>query len=100
MQHWFLDSEFPNAEPRHAAFHVIPFPLEETVSYMGGTKEGPKAIIEASGQLERLVEGYGNPGSLGIHTTEAIPVNGGIGEAIKLAGDAMQYARRCNQRLS
>jgi len=96
MQHWFLDSEFPNAEPQHSAFHVIPFPLEETVSYMGGTKEGPKAIIEASGQLERLVEGYGNPGSLGIHTTDPIPVNGGLVHAIKLAGNAMQYAMRCN----
>ena len=96
MQHWFLDSEFPNADAKSAAFHVIPFSLEETVSYMGGTKEGPRAIIEASSQLERLVEGYGNPGSLGIHTTDPIPANGGVEHSIQLASSAMQNARFWN----
>ncbi|NBK22395.1 MAG: agmatinase [Spirochaetia bacterium] len=96
MQHWFLDSEFPDTNAESAAFHVIPFPLEETVSYMGGTKEGPQSIIEASSQLEKLVEGYGNPGSLGIHTAAAIPTNGGVEHALQLASSAMQYAHRCN----
>lgn len=72
MDHWFLDSEFPNSEAHNAVFHVIPFPLEETVSYMGGTSQGPAALIDASSQLEQLVEGFGNPGKLGIHTTQAI----------------------------
>lgn len=72
MKQWFLDSEFPNSDAKNAAFHVIPFPLEETVSYKGGTAQGPHALIEASSQLEQLVEGYANPGKLGIHTTDAI----------------------------
>ncbi len=96
MQHWFLDSEFPNAEAEHAAFHIIPFPLEETVSYMGGTKQGPAAIIEASGQLEQLVEGYGNIGSLGIHTAPSIPTDAGNVQAIRSASEAIMYAHRCN----
>lgn len=96
MEHWFLDSEFPNAEPEKARFHVIPFPLEETVSYMGGTKHGPQAIIEASGQLEQLVEGYGNPGLLGIHTTLPIDTSGNGEVAIKRASQAMQFACTCN----
>ena len=31
---------------------VIPFGLENTVSYEGGTKMGPKKIIKASHQVE------------------------------------------------
>ena len=72
MQSYFLDSEYPNTRIEDALFHVIPFPLEATVSYKGGTANGPKAIIEASGQLETLVEGLGEPGKLGIHTYEAV----------------------------
>lgn len=94
MDPWFLDSEFPNAQPDHARFHVIPFPLEETVSYGGGTSQGPLAIIEASGQLEQLVEGYGNPGSLGIHTTAPIPIKEGSAKAMQMAGEAMLQAKR------
>ena len=31
---------------------VVPFGLEKTVSYGGGTKNGPKEIIRASHQVE------------------------------------------------
>ena len=31
---------------------VVPFGLEKTVSYGGGTKNGPKEIIKASHQVE------------------------------------------------
>ena len=31
---------------------IIPFGLEKTVSYGGGTKKGPKEIIKASHQVE------------------------------------------------
>lgn len=94
MEHWFLDSEFPNSEPKHAAFHVIPFPLEETVSYMGGTAQGPQSLIEASSQLEQLVEGYGNPGKLGIHTTEAIQCAKPVEQALQEATERMLDAGR------
>ncbi|MDY0288466.1 MAG: agmatinase family protein [Sphaerochaeta sp.] len=72
MKAYFLDSEYPNTPAQSAYFHVIPFPLEKTVSYMGGTKGGPLAILEASGQLEKLVDDHTEPGVVGIHTTEAI----------------------------
>lgn len=35
---------------------IIPFGFEATVSYGGGTKQGPKAIIKASQQVEALNE--------------------------------------------
>lgn len=49
----FLASEFPPAAlPEQARYHFIPFPLERTVSYGGGTRQGPAAILQASQQLE------------------------------------------------
>lgn len=68
----FLESEFPQTTSKDARFHIISVPLERTVSYKGGTANGPAAIIAASSQLERLVEGLGSPGDLGIHTHTAI----------------------------
>lgn len=38
--------------PKAARAVVIPFPLEVTASYGGGTSQGPEAIIAASPQLE------------------------------------------------
>ncbi len=87
MKPYFLDSEYPNVPSLEAYFHVIPFPLEQTVSYKGGTSQGPQAILEASGQLEKLVDDHSEPGLLGIHTTEAIDCSGEddvFGKASKL----------------
>lgn len=72
MRTWFLSSEYPECPAERGYFHVIPVPLERTVSYGSGTAAGPQAILEASAQLETIVESYGQPGSLGIHTTEPI----------------------------
>ena len=35
---------------------VVPFGLEKTVSYGGGTKNGPKEILKASHQVELFDE--------------------------------------------
>ncbi len=42
--------------PQDAKVIVVPFGLEASVSYGGGTKNGPKAIIEASKQVELFDE--------------------------------------------
>lgn len=51
----FLGSELRENENQadSARFQVIPCPMEKTVSYGGGTAHGPKAILEASQELER-----------------------------------------------
>ena len=67
----FLDSEFSPASPDDAMFHVLPMPLEQTVSYGGGTDRGPAAIIEASFQLEAY-DGISYPGEAGIYTAPPI----------------------------
>ncbi len=51
----FLASELNEGENKqeHSRFQVIPCPMEKTVSYGAGTSGGPKAILEASQELER-----------------------------------------------
>jgi agmatinase len=68
----FLGSEYSQSSFNEAYFHILPVPLEASVSYKGGTAKGPEAIIAASHQLETVVQGYGTVGTLGIHTHTAI----------------------------
>ena len=51
----FLESELKEGENQKevSRFQIIPCPMEKTVSYGSGTSAGPKAIIEASQELER-----------------------------------------------
>ena len=56
---------------------ILPWPLEKTVSYGTGTHSGPKAIIEASRQVElfdeeTLLDFEVRPR---LHTLEAIEVD-------------------------
>jgi N1-aminopropylagmatine ureohydrolase len=45
-------SDSPQRDPCKARVHLLPVPLEQSVSYGGGTAKGPGAILEASYQLE------------------------------------------------
>lgn len=67
----FLGSEIKQGDEKEALFHIIPVPYEESVSYGGGTRRGPKAILEASWQLE-VWDGYSIPADEGIYTHEEI----------------------------
>jgi agmatinase len=61
--------------PQDALFHVIPVPMEQSVSYGGGTAQGPAAILAASRQLELLTD-YGVPAEQGIYTAAAVNCQG------------------------
>lgn len=63
----FLDVLHENAPAEKAHFHVIPAPMETTVCYGGGTANGPRAILEASRQLDDF-DGRRWPTDLAIHT--------------------------------
>jgi len=67
----FLKSEFAPVAKNVAGFHVIPVPMEVSVSYGRGTRQGPQALITASQQLEADIYGY-RPGDLGIHTQKPV----------------------------
>lgn len=79
----FLDSELTEAERADTArFHVIPVPLERTVSYGSGTKDGPAAIIDASNELERLCKGI-EPCADGIFTQSTVDCDGPLPEVME-----------------
>lgn len=72
----FLVSEIGRQAPQDCLFHVIPVPLESTVSYGGGTARGPAAILDASSQLETW-NGRCEPCARGICTWPAVECAGG-----------------------
>lgn len=87
----FLASEYEPSAPEAARFHVVPVPLERSVSYGGGTALGPAAILRASQQLERLVDGV-EPGAAGIRTGRAIDCEGDADVVLGRIGDAVLEA--------
>jgi agmatinase len=46
---------------------VVPVPFEATTSYGGGTSEGPRAVLEASRQVDLYDYSTGRPYEAGIH---------------------------------
>ena len=73
---YFLNSELSIEEKdkETAKFHILPVPLEKTVSYGKGTSNGPQAIIKASNELERYT-GKSEPCIHGIHTHSLLNCN-------------------------
>ncbi len=76
----FLASECRLRGPE-ARFHVLPVPLESSVSYGRGAADGPAAILEASQQLEDW-DGFSCPLEDGIHTLPAIDCSGPVEEIL------------------
>jgi len=64
---------------------IVPFGLEKTVSYGGGTKNGPKEIIKASHQIELFDEDLNKEPykNIGIKTLSSFPIKKNIAEALK-----------------
>lgn len=83
----FLSSEIDQGKPEEAFFHVIPVPHEESVSYGGGTRLGPAAILQASEQLE-VWDGKSKPADLGIYTAPVVDCQGDAAAVIERIADA------------
>jgi len=64
---------------------VVPFGLEKTVSYGGGTSKGPNEIIKASHQVELFDEDLNKEPykSIGIKTIKPFPIKKNIIDALK-----------------
>ena len=64
---------------------IIPFGLEKTVSYGGGTKNGPKEIIKASHQVELYDEELNCEPykKIGIRTLKPFKIHKNIGKALE-----------------
>ncbi len=57
----FLGLQSPHTDYGPARVAVLPVPYEATVSYAAGTAHGPRAILEASGQVELFDEQLRRP---------------------------------------
>jgi agmatinase len=70
--------------PEQAKAWIIPFGLEESVSYGGGTAKGPQAIIEASHQVELFDELFWKEAfrDYGVATMRATPIARKIPDAL------------------
>jgi len=78
----FLASELENRSFADSFFHIIPVPLEQSVSYGSGTQYGPRAILEASQQLEAW-DGESTPLDLGIHTTSFLDCSSSVADVLE-----------------
>ena len=85
----FLGSELIHPAPADAHFHILPVPYEESVSYGGGTANGPAAILEASWQLESW-DGKSTPCQQGIFTHPPVDTSGDPEAVINAIADATQ----------
>jgi agmatinase len=91
---YFLGEELGQKEMDKdtALFHVLPCGLEKTVSYGTGTAKGPEAIIAASHQLERIIDGH-EPVLHGIYTCPPPDLSGTPEQIMQLiAGQTEQIA--------
>ena len=84
----FLASEISNQTPEDALFHVVPVPYEKTVSYGGGTAGGPRAILDASQQLETY-DGFSCPCDAGIYTWDAVDCSADDAQVIAAIKEAV-----------
>ncbi len=64
---YFLDPPPEFRRQNQALFQVLPVPFEATVTYGGGTADGPLAILRASEQVEYF-NGIDEPYRRGIYT--------------------------------
>jgi agmatinase len=94
----FLKSELSDTEKNKdfSKFHIIPVPLEKTVSYGKGTSMGPQAIIEASNELERYT-GKSEPCLEGIYTHPFLDCNKPIDIVINELQKLTQYVSSKNK---
>jgi agmatinase len=79
---------FASLEDEHSSFErsrviVLPVPYDSTVTARAGTRDGPRAIIEASADMELYDVGLGiEPWKHGIHTLPELAPHTGSPEAM------------------
>ncbi len=78
----------PPIKPQAAQVIILPVPFEHTTSYGQGTKNGPRAIIEASRQVELFDPAYGDEIQNLVKIATAPTAKGGLKS---LAATAAKY---------
>jgi len=91
-----VDAEMADLE--NAKVLIWPVPFEKTVSYGGGTKDGPDAIIEASRNMELFDEEIGGEtAQIGIHTLPAIDADREVNEMMQSLYDETHRLLKLNK---
>ena len=82
-------SDSPQADPDKAKVHLLPVPLECSVSYGAGTARGPQAILQASYQLENYDREFEREPGLeyGIYTYPAMKLPRDLSRALSEISD-------------
>ena len=86
MHHASIPDNFLGLESQYSTYEkskvvIFPAPFEASTSYQTGTAEGPKAILEASKQVELYdIELNTHFHTLGIHTTPSLNFSGKTAE--------------------
>lgn len=91
----FHGQDVPPSSPAQALFHILPVPFEASVSYGTGTALGPRAILEASAQLERF-DGKSRPCDKGIYTAPAIDCDDDTETVLARISDAVTQSLKHN----
>lgn len=88
----FLDLPPAYTQFDQAQVVVVPIPLEATVSYGGGTAQGPLAIIEASHQVELYDREFDAEPALdfGIHTLDILSLEDEPSQATQTIAQTVQ----------
>src|SRR6476469_482275 len=93
----FLGLDDEHSSYDHSAALILPIPYEGTVSYGQGTREGPRAIITASQQVELYDRELDDEPALsyGIHTLPFLApvVSGPAGMVDAIAACAAEHLR-------
>lgn len=76
MHNMFLDIDPAASTDPTAPYAVLPVPYERTVSYGKGTANGPKAILDASFQVEDFDEELARPMDLQVQTLPSLDFSG------------------------
>jgi agmatinase len=89
----FLGLPQADADPKRAGVLILPVPYEQTTSYVGGARNGPQAIIDASRAVELYDhEADDEPFTVGVATLPALALTAAGPEA------AMMELRRAYAR--
>jgi agmatinase len=87
---WAFGEPYPDSNTLESArVAVLPIPYDSTTEYKGGTREGPRAIVDASQYLELYDAELGQEtGAVGIYT---------LPEVQRLVGDPQTMVERVQQ---
>lgn len=92
----FHGEDVTPSSPDMALFHIIPAPFERSVSYGTGTAQGPKAILQASEQLE-LFTGKNIPAEHGIYTAPPVNCSGSCEKTLTHIRDSVARTLQFNK---